>query len=238
VSDLDRALWLEPGAPLVVISPHLDDGVFGCGELLAAHPGSVVITALAGRPDDYGSLSEWDAAAGFGPDDDRVAVRRAEDAEALATLGARPIWLDLVESQYAPEPPLDAVAAALEPVLFAEPASAVLLPLGLFHSDHKLVHEAGLRLLRRHASWHWIGYAEPNSRLVDNLLEERLQALEAGGFDPRPLGCSDGEYLARKRQAVLAYRSQIRAFEQPKYPGWSDMLAPERYWRLSSEASV
>jgi len=51
--------------PVAVISPHLDDAVFACGELLAARPGSVVITVLAGRPPRDLPLTPWDAASGF-----------------------------------------------------------------------------------------------------------------------------------------------------------------------------
>ena len=57
---------------------------FGCGQLLFSHPGSVVITALAGPPASYETVTGWDAAAGFRPGDDVIAARRAEDRAALA----------------------------------------------------------------------------------------------------------------------------------------------------------
>ena len=50
----------------MVLSPHCDDAVFGCGELLADRPGSTVITVFAGRPGSGVPLTRWDAAAGFG----------------------------------------------------------------------------------------------------------------------------------------------------------------------------
>jgi len=34
----------------LVISPHLDDAVFSCRQLLAQAPGSVVVTVFAGIP--------------------------------------------------------------------------------------------------------------------------------------------------------------------------------------------
>src|SRR5207248_1637023 len=73
--------------PQVVISPHLDDGLFACGQLLAAHPRSVVITALAGRPRAYPPLTPWDPAAGFRLGDDVIALRRDEDRPAPGQLG-------------------------------------------------------------------------------------------------------------------------------------------------------
>src|SRR5689334_10074107 len=90
--------------PVVVISPHLDDAVFGCGQLLALHPGSVVSTALAGRPPSYATVTGWDAAAGFRPGDDVIAARRAEDRAALQILDARPVWLDFTDDQYGRSP--------------------------------------------------------------------------------------------------------------------------------------
>ena len=36
---------------VVVLSPHLDDAVLGCGRLLSAHPGATVVTVYAGAPE-------------------------------------------------------------------------------------------------------------------------------------------------------------------------------------------
>ena len=33
---------------LVVVSPHFDDAVLGCGQLLSAHAGATVVTVLGG----------------------------------------------------------------------------------------------------------------------------------------------------------------------------------------------
>ena len=56
---------------IVVVSPHLDDAVLGCGRLLAAHPGATVITLYAGAPATYPDPpTRWDAIVGFGPGDD------------------------------------------------------------------------------------------------------------------------------------------------------------------------
>src|SRR4051812_4728612 len=85
---------LSDTEPVMIVSPHLDDAVFGCGELLGARPGSVVVTVFAGAPPTYETVTEWDALAGFRAGDDVMAARRAEDRDALAVLGARPVWLD------------------------------------------------------------------------------------------------------------------------------------------------
>src|SRR6266480_1351904 len=86
---------------ILVLSPHLDDAVLGCGHLLAAHSGSTVLTVFAGAPDTYPeSMTWWDQMAGFSRGDDPLVARRREDADALDELGAKPIWLDFVEHQY------------------------------------------------------------------------------------------------------------------------------------------
>src|SRR5437763_1975889 len=92
-----------PGT-LAVISPHLDDGVFACGEALAAHPGSVVVTVFAGMPADPSQSTDWDARCGFASAGEAVAARRAEDRTSLARLGARPHWLEFGDSQYGSTP--------------------------------------------------------------------------------------------------------------------------------------
>jgi LmbE family N-acetylglucosaminyl deacetylase len=143
---------MEPVTALgkvLVVSPHLDDAVFGCGELLAAHPGGIVVTVFAGAPMHYRALTEWDAAAGFSVGQDIMAARREEDRRALAMVGALPLWLDYCDSQYQRPPPAQMLAAALEGTLARHEPDTVVVPLGLFHSDHKLVHEAALITLKR-----------------------------------------------------------------------------------------
>ena len=90
---------------IVVVSPHLDDAVLGCGRLLAAHPDATVITVYAGAPPEYPDpMTHWDTAAGFSTGDDVLGARREEDRAALAELNATPVWLDFVEHQYLERP--------------------------------------------------------------------------------------------------------------------------------------
>src|SRR5579884_651652 len=224
---------LAEGEPIVVISPHLDDAVFSCGQLLAAHPGSVVITAMAGWPAAYPALTPWDAAGGFRPGDDVVAARRAEDRAALDLLAARPVWLEFVDSQYGCSPIPEALVAPLEAAIVASALAVVLVPLGLFHSDHALTHTAALAVLRRRPALRWFAYEEPNYRRVPNLLAERLAALRAAGIAARFAGSSGALGRAAKRRAAQRYRSQLRALAAPGYPGYDDVFAAERYWRLA-----
>jgi LmbE family N-acetylglucosaminyl deacetylase len=90
---------------VVVFSPHCDDAVFACGQLLETHPGALVVTMFAGRP----------------------------------------------------------------PAVFA--------PLGLFHSDHRLVHEACIATAGGHRHGAWFLYEDALYRRIPQLVEERLTAL-------------------------------------------------------------
>src|SRR5262245_15013796 len=121
---------------MIAISPHLDDAVLSCGRLLAAHPGSVVITVFAGMPRDASQQTDWDRRCGFANAAQALTRRREEDRLALATLQARPRWLDFVDSQYGESPGSSEMSLALAAELGELPNKPLLVPLGLFHSDH------------------------------------------------------------------------------------------------------
>ena len=67
--------------PVLAISPHCDDAVFGCGDVLAVHAGAAVVTVFAGSPAPAAALTRWDAAAGFDRID-RCAYRRTASPHA------------------------------------------------------------------------------------------------------------------------------------------------------------
>jgi LmbE family N-acetylglucosaminyl deacetylase len=219
---------------LAVVSPHLDDAVLGCGERLAAHPGAVVLTVFAGRPPAAMPITEWDAAAGFRRGDDVVGLRRAEDAAALRVLHAESVWLDFLDTQYAPAPDVTMLGAVLDAALRVIAPTTVLMPLGLFHSDHALVHDGLLACARREGGRRWLAYEEPMYRRVPEARTRRLAALAAAGIvierEPQALRRA----TAVKRRAILCYQSQLRALATPGRPGWDDALAPEAYWRLTA----
>jgi LmbE family N-acetylglucosaminyl deacetylase len=222
---------------LVALSPHCDDAVFGCGGLLARHPGAVVLTIFAGRPPVYGSLTRWDEAAGFGPGDDVVAARRAEDRAALATLGATPVWLEFLDSQYGRSPSATEVAAAVETGILAANADAVIVPLGLFHADHHLAHESALVVACRHPELVWLAYEDAIYRRVSGLIEDRIDRLRDAGFRLVAADLRVHDVPDVKRRAVACYGSQLRALSAPGFPGCDDVFEPERFWNLTRYTS-
>jgi LmbE family N-acetylglucosaminyl deacetylase len=215
------------------VSPHCDDAVFACGALLHAHPGAVVVTVFAGSPPAGSTPTEWDAAAGFVQGDDPVARRREEDRRALTLLDARPVWLPFRDRQYGRSAPPAAVAAVLETVVRAADATAVVLPLGLFHDDHACTHEAGLVVLGRLPALAWFAYEDAiYRRFPGDLPGRRLTRLARAGFRPVPVRLAVGSEDT-KRRAIACYRSQLRALATPGRPGHADAFAAERYWRIA-----
>jgi LmbE family N-acetylglucosaminyl deacetylase len=215
-------------AGALLISPHLDDAVFSCGDWLAGHPGALVATVFAGVPPGMTRLTPWDAASGFTDARQAVAARRAEDSAALALLSAGAIWLDFLDGQYLDSPSEDALQAALCGVLERTAPGIVLFPAGLFHSDHELVHAAMLAVCRAHPQRQWIMYEDALYRRSAGWLQRRLAALLAAGFCATPMAaCAGAGKAGWKRAALACYRSQLHALRQP-----ADLVAPEGYWRL------
>lgn len=148
-----------------VLSPHLDDVALSCSFLLAANPGSRVITAFAAGPSSVRPLTPWDRGSKYFPEGaDVTGVRRGEDISATAMVRATAIHLAYWDRQYRNErygyqglPDEDlpgaiaASLAALPPPAPGptEPGAAWVIPLGLGHPDHRLTAEAGLILAER-----------------------------------------------------------------------------------------
>lgn len=219
---------------ILVVSPHCDDAVFACGRLLEAHPGSIVVTVCAGRPPRDLPLTEWDRAAGFKPGDDVMGMRRKEDERALTLLSSYAFWLDFCDSQYCRSPSAETVMEALHQVVSATHVTTIVLPLGLFHSDHKLTHDAALLLRRRHPKVSWFLYADALYRRLPGLTEARLRECSSSGLALQPAAFPVNPVTNLKRAAVECYQSQLRALSTPGRPGYTDTALDETFWRIAS----
>lgn len=217
------------GARVLVLSPHLDDGVFSCGELLAELRRPVVATLFAGLPPRGLPTMPWDTACGFADGIEAMRTRRGEDEEALQILGARPEHLDFLDHQYGASPPPQQLSATIAALLSARQTDVALAPLGLFHSDHVLVHDAALACPHPAA---WIAYEDVPYRRRPGLLQQRLEQLGARGLRATPMA-RRGQARERKQAAVRAYRSQWRVLGGAAL---ADTDAPERYWLLERAA--
>jgi LmbE family N-acetylglucosaminyl deacetylase len=221
---------------LLVLSPHLDDAVLSCANLIAQHPGSVVATVFAGIPAHFESLTAWDAASGFASAHQAVSLRRQEDSSALALLSATPRWLDFFDSQYKLTPSMAVLTDVLARLMDDIEPTTVLLPAGLFHSDHVLVHQAMLSVREQHRDKTWLMYEEAHYRRIRGLLQQRLAELHRAGIDATPFIVSEKDTASLKREAVRCYASQLRALQSTVGDGYADAFSPERHWTLDTAA--
>jgi LmbE family N-acetylglucosaminyl deacetylase len=235
-ADLPSADALER---IVVVSPHFDDAVQGAGLLLARHPGSTVVTVFGGRPPAYPDTpSEWDALGGFRAGDDVVALRRDEDAAALAMVGAVPHWLEFADHQYldaAERASVGDVAAALRAALAELAPTVVFVPFGLGNPDHDATHLAARLLLDEMDDVAWYCYEDAGYKHIPGLLAWRISALFHAGWWPTPAVVPLDTDVDRKRDALLAYASQIPPLRRDHLLDERlDANVAEQHWRISS----
>jgi LmbE family N-acetylglucosaminyl deacetylase len=220
---------VDPAAPLVILSPHLDDAVWSCFSLLARERDVLVATVFAGIPD--GEPGWWDAQCGITDSAAHVRDRRSEDAAVLQSLGRTAVHLDLLDGQYREEPvPPDEIVRAL-----AERVPAVrhvYSPGGIGHPDHALVRDAGALLRDRgvpvavytdycySTREGWPTFVRPDGRpeadeqwrgAIGHLVGDRLS-------HPRIVRLTDEE-SGRKLEAMRGYATQFANIEAEE-PNW------------------
>ena len=168
-------------------------------------------------------MTDWDRRCGFEDGDDVVGARRREDEQALAMLGARPVWLEFLDHQYGPPPADGELVTALEATI--DSAGLLASPLGLFHEDHVMTATACFELARAKRDIRWIVYEDAIYRPVVGRTDAALAMLRGDGF---VLTDIDVPEAASKKTAIDRYPSQLL--------GLGDLLAdayrPERYWSL------
>jgi len=188
------------GTRIVVVSPHLDDGVLSLGASMASwvRRGAAVelLTVLGCDPASQAPAGGWDARGGFATEGESASARREEDRQACAVLGASPVWLPYGSGDYelhgAEADVRDAVLRALEG------AESVLVPgFPLSHPDHAWLAELLAGALGR---WRVGRYAEqPYTR--------RAAADPGGaGFARAPVRLDD---RVAKWRAIRCYASQL-----------------------------
>jgi LmbE family N-acetylglucosaminyl deacetylase len=218
---------------LVVVSPHLDDGVLSLGAFLATASRSgcrvTVLTVFGGDPDSRKPAGGWDSRAGFATEGEAVQARRAEDRAACAAVGAEPVRLSFSEADYRERLDEGEVHRAVSE---ATDAHVVLLPgFPLGNPDHAWV--TGL-LLRGGLGVERIGlYAEQpyrywagRARLPTRLLEAATPAVGPLAWARQAGALSSWR---TKRAAIREYRSQLPLLGLDRgYPSRLDrMLARE-----------
>jgi LmbE family N-acetylglucosaminyl deacetylase len=229
---------LPTSTATLIVSPHLDDAVFSCRDLLALHKEVDVVTVFTGTAPQPAPCTQWDARCGFADASSAMQARLAEDARALGALSAHPLRLDFLDRQYGASPTPAHVAAALQALQQAHGYGAIMMPLGLCHPDHELVHTACLTVLQHHPQLLWLAYEEAPYRRLPGLVQQRLAVLASAGVMASPSVLSPAavtaELPALLALALGAYASQLPAFDPAER---ADIDLPGRYWRLSLQAA-
>lgn len=151
-----------------LLSPHFDDAVLSCGELIGCRPGTVVATVCSGIPGPGVTASpEWDApTTGCSLADQAARCRTEEDRRALSILGATQRGLGLVDELY--RLPKDRNEAGrvgttvLETLLDELRPRTLVFPIGLGAqgSDHDLAQEIAVAALESRRWCHGVAYTE------------------------------------------------------------------------------
>ena len=128
-----------PGERIVVVSPHLDDGVLSLGASIASwkRAGATVelLTVFACDPDSEAPAGGWDRRGGFSTEGESARARREEDRLACAAVGAAPVWLPFGSVDYERHGDEADVRRAVREAV--DRAALVLLPgFPLSHPDH------------------------------------------------------------------------------------------------------
>ncbi|HOX47254.1 MAG TPA: PIG-L family deacetylase [Myxococcota bacterium] len=210
---------------LIVLSPHLDDAALSVGGLIhrvcRAGGRALVATFCTGQP------APEQVPPGLAHFAD-LPTRRAEDARALARLGAEPRWLGFVDRIFrAPRLPLAALMtlappdepglldqlapmrSAIEGLLTERPRARCLCPLAIgLHRDHQAVWQAGLQVLRARAAAARFAFYEDVYAWLDPRAERPAEPGLALAPASAPLGPEDGR---AQLEAVGEYASQLPA---------------------------
>jgi LmbE family N-acetylglucosaminyl deacetylase len=244
-------------APILVLSPHPDDAALGCWSALDQLRGDVVvINVFAGIP-PAGTAGGWDRECGVPDSVEMMRRRRAEDEQALATVGVTPRHLDFLDNQYTSEGrDLDAIVAAVERLapwrsaLYAPAAVGGFVDLlGLPgvrldpHPDHQLVREVALRLHAAgvptylYAELPYAGAIADGARWQGTLTRftQRLQEVVGDELE-LTMTVHTPEAVQRRMAALARYTTQMKRLQEGvgSFAEDPEILSREACWRLRS----
>jgi len=235
----------------VILSPHFDDAVLSCWDILAGAVEVLVVNVFAGEP-PAGTLGWWDRLAGASDSAAAVRTRVEEDREALALAGRASVNLPFLDSQYrqGDQAPGE-IVEALRGVLVAGARIYAPASLGDHHRDHTAVRAAALALRAEGANvvlyadlphatvdgWpRWV--LGGSSSGADPAAERWAAELETTGIPVERMVATahrlPAEEHAGKLEAVLTYGSQTAPLQKVCGRSLDDprLLGFEVEWQL------
>jgi hypothetical protein len=236
----------------IILSPHFDDAVLSCWDVLASAGEVLVVNVFAGEP-PAGTLGWWDELAGASDSAATVRTRVKEDRQALALAGRASVNLPFLDSQYrqGDQAPGE-IVQALRGVLVTDARIYAPASLGDHHLDHTAVRAAALALRAEgadvtlyadlpHATvfgWpRWV--LDGSSSEADPAGEGWATQLQETGVPVERMVAathrlSPKEHAA-KLEAVLSYASQVAPLQQVFGSSLEDpqLLGREVDWRVA-----
>lgn len=219
----------------VFLSPHLDDAVLGCGQVIAGNAPSTVVTIMAGLPRSPTLLTPYDQACGFSSSVEAMRTRQNEDRMACAVLGAEVIHCTGLDYQYRMSGNgYRDTLTQLEWLVMTGGAGPGygkddmwFIPMGLEHQDHGLVADVAMAFCKKQGFTAYVYEDLPYRVLYPEVAMKRFKDLWARGIISEPLE-DPARVMDRtqKREAILRYESQLVALDVDA------ACVPERYWRL------
>jgi LmbE family N-acetylglucosaminyl deacetylase len=199
----------------VVLSPHLDDGVFSVCDYMLTIPDALLLTVFAGFP-PQGTATPYDTGCGFEDSRSAIISRRFENATACEFLGLEHREWDFLDGQYG----VTGQGVQIIDALLEEFGGwDILMPLGLHHPDHVLVSESVEMILDAFNKVYV--YADlPYAGMYPLEMDERLQRWITELVWKHP--CSQ-----EKQIAVQAFVSQIGDKDAMPH-----VLGNEMVWRI------
>jgi len=236
----------------IILSPHFDDAVLSCWDVLASAGVVLVVNVFAGEP-PAGTLGWWDELAGASDSAATVRTRVKEDRQALALAGRASINLPFLDSQYrqGDQAPGE-IVQALRGVLVTDARIYAPASLGDHHPDHTAVRAAALALHAEgadvtlyadlpHATvfgWpRWV--LDGSSSEADPAGEGWATQLQETGVPVERMLAATHRLSAKehaaKLEAVLSYASQVAPLQQVFGSSLEDpqLLGREVDWRLA-----
>lgn len=218
-------------APILLLSPHLDDAVLSTWLVLNDVREVAVVNVFAGVPDD-GPPPRWDLLAGAASRRTHMQARLDEDRAALALARRSAVYLTFLDRHYRSDPPdPEEVAGAIGA---ATPAGSLLYaPAGIGgHEDHVLVRDVAVGLsrgsgipLRLYADlpyavrfgWPaWVSSADaPRDQAADLDWEHFLSSVPVARSALSPhVRRLDGAQMRAKLAAMRRYHTQFTLLNQ------------------------
>jgi LmbE family N-acetylglucosaminyl deacetylase len=238
-----------------ILSPHFDDAILSCWQLLDGPADVTVLNVFTAVPPAGTPLPWWDRVTGATDPVERMRERRGEDAAALTLVGTPSVELGLLDDQYRTAE-LSVGEVVQRITLELHPQAIVHAP-GAFdgHPDHVLVRNAALELARvgrpvvlyadlPHASARgWpVWLSEEPSALAREIAADWDRVLWEAGLVTQKLVRRvhplDPPSRARKLQALALYESQRVALDRYAFAPLDDprALAWEVSWDIPTSA--